>query len=289
MLDRRETHVNSPPTPTHSQSPVQAFPIYKTESVSERTKALAEAFANKHAAVLLLDACTTLPEASLSALTQALFAQPTALFGCRIVDARRPQRIQLPGWRWSEIECEWRPEWLIELKADQTASKIMPCDWLNPNALLVPRQVWETVGGLDSRLDPPLAVVDWCLRARRAGFPCYEVQNAPALIHLSLPKDRASQIFAHLATLPGTLTLAHKHHLPIGRLQLSWRLLVAAINDETGRVRFWADYGYPVRLPKRGLWYLRNLLLALRRERVRGTIKQVVRSNFNNPTPRASR
>ena len=39
--------------------------------------------------------------------------------------------------------CEWRPEWLIELKATPTAPDVIPCDWLNPDAILIPRQVWE--------------------------------------------------------------------------------------------------------------------------------------------------
>lgn len=271
------------------QSPAPPFPICKTGSVSERTDALLRAFTSEHAAVLLLDARATFPESSLTALVQAWRAQPHALLGVRTVDAALPQRVQMPGWRWSDIEGEWRPEWLFEIKADPTAPEFMPCTWVNPEALLIPRKVWEVVGGFDPRLNPPLAVIDWCLRARQAGFPCFEVQTAVVMKPHTTPQRPGPWVSTHLADLPGMLTLARKHRLPMGRVRLAWQFLHRAVSKELGRVHYWADYGYHISTPKRTVWYLRNLLLALKRARVSSILFSVLGNFIAMSSMRSSR
>jgi hypothetical protein len=270
------------------QKPALPFLICEVESASSRTDALVRAFSSDHAAALLLDAHATMTEKSLSALVQAWRIHPRAVLGGRIVDARWPQRVQLPGWRWSEAKGVWQPDWMIEIKADPAAPEVLPCVWLNPEILLVPRDAWEVVGGFDPRIDPPLAVIDWCLRARKAGFQCYEVQTAFALKQILPTERRGPWGPTHLSDLPGMLILAGKHQLPTRRMRLAWLFMHKAISEELGRVRYWADYGSQISLFKRTVWYVRNLVLAIKRARIPAMILGMLRHLISTPPARNS-
>lgn len=244
------------------------MPLCVTATGARRFQEINSAFAHGQDAVLLLASGVTLSKSSLMALAEARIAQPQALLGCCLADGKFQMKTLLPGWRWSESQCEWRPEWCIRIKADPTAPKILPCDWLSAEALLIPRIAWDAVGSFDPDLDPPLAVVDWCLRAREAGFPCFEVQTAIAFMQFSPAQCPGPLGPTRLPELQGMLTLARKHRLPMGHTRLAWQFMHKAINKELGRVHYWTDYGFHPSPLQRTVWYLRNLFLAFRRARI---------------------
>lgn len=230
-----------------------------------RFQSLENELAQRPDSMLLLDADVTLDEATLLALAEARTAQPHAVLSCRIADCSFPAKVQLPGWRWSEPDCEWHPEWCIEIKPDPALPVVLPCDWPSPEVLLIPRAALDGVGAFDPALTPQLAVIDWCLRARNAGFQCFEVQAATALKQPAAVQGKGPWGPTHLPDLPGMLILAHRHRLPSGRTRLALHFMKMALSEEFGRVRYWADYGCHLSAFKRTIWYLRNLLLAGRR------------------------
>jgi GT2 family glycosyltransferase len=122
-------------------------------------------------------------------------------------------------------------------------------------ALLIPADVWKTVGGFDPRLGSFFADVDWCMRARDAGFACFNVREARFASTLPFrPLDHHSAAEHRRKTL----MLARNHAIPRGLLALALRHLVSEVKGELVRVNFWADYGELIGLPRRALWFLQN-------------------------------
>jgi GT2 family glycosyltransferase len=237
---------------------------------------LSQAFANGSQAVLLTTSQTHISEAAAERLRETGQKYPDAILCGRLVDAHMPVRIQLPGWRWSAEHFDWRPLWYLEIKSEP-AESLLSTDSLSPEAMLIPQQVWLAIGVFDTRLSLPLAVVDWCLRARRAGFQCYEVPSAriPKLIVPDTPS--IPWVTAHLSSFPGMLLLASKHHVPARIVRMAWSILHKAVGEETRRVRYWADYGRQISHFKRSIWYARNVLVAIKRARLFSVISILAR------------
>jgi hypothetical protein len=240
---------------------------------SDRNKSLATAFAERHDAVLLADPELDVSEAALAALTEVWSAHPNCVVGCRTVDADQHQRLQFPGWRWSPQDARWRGEWFAELKADPTASATTECEVLSPETILVARDIWEIVGPFDSELSFKYAVIDWCHRVRQAGFSCLEARNAAVFLKRPPPTRYDGKVTAYLSTLPDTLRIAGRWGQPYPRYWMVLRLLRQSVVEETARVRFWVDYGVHLSIAKRSVWYFRNLITAVTRERVMVTIR----------------
>jgi GT2 family glycosyltransferase len=64
--------------------------------------------------------------------------------------------------------CGRRPRGFVVVEPTALAQ---PVDTFNGNVVLVPRAVYEAVGGVDARMRHGYADLDYGLRARRAGFP----------------------------------------------------------------------------------------------------------------------
>lgn len=267
----------------------ETLPVCRAGSDAERNAALAAAFERGASAVILVEPGTHIAAQDLRALARMAEARPRDILGCRVADPGLPERIFLPGWRWSPTECQWQPDWLLELKADPDAAPLTPCRWPSPGVLLVPREVWLAVGGFDSSLSGAPALVDWCLRARARGHACFETaltcRRDP-----QLPGSRRAELLErYLAELPPTLQLARRHGVPHRLPGLAGQLTVHALNEECGAVDFWVDYGTPLNLPRRCAWYVVNLLRALRRPRVSATVRSVLRAFLGRaPAPEAT-
>lgn len=269
-------------------STLPILPKIAVDELAGCNRLLDEAYAGGAEAVVLTTAQLSVHQQTMEELHRVHMAHPRAIAGCRVMDASHTTHFLLPGWRWSAADCEWHSEWSIEIKPDPTAPAVLSYDWLNPDVLLIPRTAWDTVGHFDPALSSPLAAVDWCLRARKAGFQCYEVQTAFALKQPPPTERRVPWGPTHLPDLPGMLILAGKHQLPTGRMRLAWQFMHKAISEELGRVRFSADYGCNISLVKRTAWYLRNLFLAIKRARIPAMILSVFKHLIATPQARNS-
>jgi N-acetylglucosaminyl-diphospho-decaprenol L-rhamnosyltransferase len=71
--------------------------------------------------------------------------------------------------------------WVLSPPAPRVAS---PCDWASGACLLIRRTVFETVGALDENYFMYFEEVDFCRRARQAGWTCWYVPEAQ-VVHLA--------------------------------------------------------------------------------------------------------
>lgn len=270
-------------------SPPPSLPQIAVDEMAACNRLLAEAFSGGAEAVVLTTSRSLVSQQVLDELHRVHMAHPAAVAGCRVMDPSHTTHFLLPGWRWSALHFEWRLEWCIEIKPDPTGPTLMSCDWLNPDVLLIPRTAWNAAGPFDPSLAPQLAAIDWCLRARKGGIKCFEVQTAVAFKQPSSAKHKGPWGTTHLPDLPGMLILAGKHQLPMGRRRLAWQFMHKAVSEELGRVRYWADYDFRLSTPKRTVWYLRNLILALKRARIPSLVLSVLWGYLSTSMGRSTR
>lgn len=68
------------------------------------------------------------------------------------------------------------PSTVVPRRMDQTQAA--PVDWVAGASMIVRREVFETIGLLDEGYFLYFEEVDFCLRARRAGWPCWYVPQS---------------------------------------------------------------------------------------------------------------
>lgn len=108
--------------------------------------------------------------------------------------------------------------------ADMPDDGVYPVDWVQGHALLGRSAVWEQIGGLDERYIMFSEELDWCKRAKQAGWEVYYVGDARLVHHggqsTSQVKSRSHIHFQH-----SKLRYFRKYH---GRLvvALIWTVLL---------------------------------------------------------------
>ncbi len=129
--------------------------------------------------IFLLNNDATVEPETLGRLLEAAAADDTiGLAGPMIVWSRRPERVWSAG-----SDVSWSRA-AIEAGRDQPIGAVprerRRVDGLSACALLARRAVLERAGLLDERYFAYYEDLDWCLRARRAGFSCLFVGDARA-------------------------------------------------------------------------------------------------------------
>lgn len=232
---------------------------------SEWTHSIGKAFTQGADAVVSVAENTHLEAGTSKAIIDSLALYPDAILGGRLVDAVRRYQVHHAGYWWSDADLEWVRETYMEIIPDPQAPLFRPATWLSAAALIIPRRAWEATGGFDKRFESFLGDVDFCLRARRAGFKCALLRDAR--FSTTRPAESFDPV-TEAERLKSTLLLAKRHGIPSSLMAMTSRHVVAKITEELDRVDFWADYGADIGLPKRAVWFLRNGFEALRRERL---------------------
>jgi GT2 family glycosyltransferase len=142
--------------------------------------------------VWLLNPDTVARPGALSTLVDFLESHPDAgIAGSRLVDSEG--KAEWSAFRFpsvlGELENGMRlglvtkllARWVVSPPAPSTTS---PCDWASGASLLIRRAVFEAIGLLDENYFLYFEEVDFCLRARRAGWTCWYVPIAE-VIHLA--------------------------------------------------------------------------------------------------------
>lgn len=130
--------------------------------------AMRELFASGCEHVLLLNGDTIVGSGSIAALVEAARADRAAgPVGPRVSDGRPGQKPTSLGERYTAALL-WAPRSLVRVRARRQrpyrVSGVTGC------AMLVPRALFERIGGFDESLFAYYEEVDLCLRARQAGF-----------------------------------------------------------------------------------------------------------------------
>jgi len=76
------------------------------------------------------------------------------------------------------------------LMADWDHRQPRPVDWVSGAALCIRREAWQQVGGFDEGFFMYAEDVDWCLRARRAGWDIYYLPEAVIVHHIGRSTDQ---------------------------------------------------------------------------------------------------
>jgi GT2 family glycosyltransferase len=98
--------------------------------------------------------------------------------------------------------------WVVSPPAPSVAS---PCDWVSGASLLVRRAVFQAVGLLDENYFMYFEEVDFCLRARRAGWTCWYVPEAEVL-HLAGQSSGVTGKQAQARRRPGYWFRARRYY-----------------------------------------------------------------------------
>ncbi|MGE5756908.1 MAG: glycosyltransferase family 2 protein [Planctomycetaceae bacterium] len=141
--------------------------------------------------VLLLNPDTIVRPGALGALVEFMESRPeVGIAGPRLEEADgTPQRSAFRFHSiWSELEGGLRLGLATRLLARWVAAPPVPegpgpADWVSGACLLVRREVFEAIGLLDEGYFMYYEEVDFCRRARRAGWPCWYVPQA-RVVHL---------------------------------------------------------------------------------------------------------
>lgn len=214
--------------------------------------------------VLLLNSDTRVYPGAIRTLVEFLETHPQAgMVGSRLEDP--DGTCQFSTFRfpslWSEMDEALRVGPLHRLLKDRvtlvpTPTQAAEVDWVAGASLLIRREVFDTIGLLDDGFFLYYEETDFCLRAARAGFPCwYEPKSR--VMHLigqstgvtvrgqALPRrpkywfDSRRRYFLrnHGAAYTALLDAMWAVTYPFGRLQLSLRR--KPVFDPR---RFWLDY-----------------------------------------------
>ncbi len=141
--------------------------------------------------VLLLNPDTVVRPGAIQQLIDYLDANPAVgLAGSRLEDPDgTPQRS---AFRFHSLASEFESGLRLGLVSNILRRYIVapaipdsagPCDWVAGASLLVKREVFDRIGLLDDGFFMYFEEVDFCLRARRAGFACHYVP-ASRVVHL---------------------------------------------------------------------------------------------------------
>jgi N-acetylglucosaminyl-diphospho-decaprenol L-rhamnosyltransferase len=150
--------------------------------------------------------------------------------------------------------------------ADSADNAVQQVDWIVGACLLVRRQVYEQIGGLDEGFFMYSEELDWCRRIKGAGW---EIVYLPAAVVIHHEGKSSEQVVParHIYFQSSKVHYFRKHHGPFQAEVLRWFLL--------------ATYAY--QLGREGVKWLMGHKRPLRAERMRA-YRQVLRSGLRgNP------
>lgn len=151
--------------------------------------------------------------------------------------------------------------------ADTPDDAIQSVDWVVGACLLVRREVYEQVGGLDEGFFMYSEELDWCKRIRGAGWKVVYLPTALVIHHEGKSSEQVAPA-RHIHFQSSKVRYFRKHH--------------GALQGEALRAFLLATYGY--QLGREGLKWLVGHKRPLRAERVRA-YRQVLRSRLRGYRP----
>lgn len=180
--------------------------------------ALASASPPRH--VLLLNPDTVVRPDSIAPLVAFLDENPeVGIAGSRLEDP--DGTVQLSAFRFhsvlGELEDGMRlgpvsrllSRWVVAPPAPP-ADRPSPTDWVAGASMLIRREVFDAIGLLDDAYFMYYEEVDFCLRARRAGWPCWYVP-ASRVVHLVGQSSGVTDKAARRKRRPGYWFRARRH------------------------------------------------------------------------------
>jgi hypothetical protein len=151
--------------------------------------------------------------------------------------------------------------------ADTDDSAIQPVDWLVGACLLVRREAYEEVGGLDEGFFMYSEELDWCRRIKEAGWDIVYLPTASVIHHEGKSSEQVVPA-RHIHFQSSKVRYFAKHH---GRFQ-------------AGIVRWFLLATYLYQVGREGVKWLVGHKRPLRAARVKA-YRQVLRSGLRGQRP----
>lgn len=186
----------------------------------------------------------------------------------------QPSRRRFPTLATALVESTvvqewWRDNPLLRryYMADTPDEAIQPVDWVVGACLLVRREVYDQVGGLDEGFFMYSEEMDWCKRIQDAGWKVVYLPTARVIHHEGKSSEQVVPA-RHIHFQSSKVRYFRKHH--------------GALQAEALRAFLLATYGY--QLAREGFKWLVGHKRPLRAERVRA-YRQVLRSGLRGHRP----
>ncbi len=226
--------------------------------------------------LLLLNPDTEVMGDALATMLRYMEAHPTAgALGPKLLypdGSQQSSRRRFPTLATALVEStvvqEWWPDNRILRRyymADTPDDAIQPADWVVGACLLVRREAYEQVGGLDEGYFMYSEELDWCRRYKSAGWEIVYLPTA-TVIHYEGKSSEQVVPARHVHFQSSKVRYFRKHHGTLQAEALRWFLL--------------ATYAY--QLAREGFKWLVGHKRPLRAERVRA-YRQVLRSGLRTP------
>jgi GT2 family glycosyltransferase len=170
----------------------------------------------------------------------------------------------------STVVQEWWPENRFldrYYMADTDDDADQPVDWLVGACLLVRREVYEQVGGLDEGFFMYSEELDWCRRIKEAGWEIVYLPTAAVIHHEGKSSEQVVPA-RHIHFQSSKVRYLQKHHGPL----------------QAGIVRWFLLATYVYQMGREGIKWLLGHKRPLRAERVRAYL-QVLRSGLGGGQP----
>ena len=142
--------------------------------------------------VWLLNPDTVVREGALRELLRFMLEHPeVGIAGSRLEDPD-PPTPQRSAFRFPSIASEFETSLRLGVVSKLLRQKVVappfrdethPTDWVIGASMMVRREVFDAIGPLDDRYFMYYEELDFCLAARRAGYPCWYVP-ASRVVHL---------------------------------------------------------------------------------------------------------
>ena len=223
--------------------------------------------------LMLLNPDTEVVADALSTMVQYLDAHPeVGALGPRLLfpdGHQQPSRRRFPTLTTALVESTVVQEWWADNRilrryymADTPDDAIQPVDWVVGACLLVRREAYEQVGGLDEGFFMYSEELDWCKRIKDAGWEVIYLPTATVIHHEGKSSEQVIPA-RHIRFQTSKVRYFRKHYGSLQAEALRWFLL--------------ATYVY--QLAREGLKWLLGHKRALRAERMRA-YRQVLRSGL---------
>ena len=228
--------------------------------------------------LLLLNPDTEIVGAALSTMMAYMDAHPeVGALGPRLCypdGSLQPSRRRFPTLATALVESTvvqewWRDNPLLRryYMADTSDEAIQPVDWVVGACLLVRREVYDQVGGLDEGFFMYSEEMDWCKRIKNAGWKVVYLPTARVIHHEGKSSEQVVPA-RHIHFQSSKVRYFRKHH--------------GALQAEALRAFLLATYWY--QLTREGFKWLVGHKRPLRAERVRA-YRQVLRSGLRGHRP----
>ena len=223
--------------------------------------------------LLLLNPDTELVGDALATMLRYMDSHPVAgALGPRLLypdGGQQPSRRRFPTFATALLESTVLQEWWSDNRilrrytmADTPDNAIQPVDWVVGACLLVRREAYEQVGGLDEGYFMYSEELDWCRRCKSAGWEIIYLPTA-TVIHYEGQSSEQVVPARHIHFQNSKIRYFRKYHGALQAEALRWFLLMT----------------YVYQMAREGLKWLLGHKRPLRAERVKA-YDQVLRSGL---------